>query len=85
MFTIASEKTRRMVSAMAAILVVAFAGAALDPGHSSTLRPGIVEIGELTPIGLEQLAVVTLPGLEVVGTRSRLAAAAAPANERAPG
>ena len=85
MFTNASENTRRVISAMAAIFVVVSAGTALEQGHGGTLRQGTVEVGELTPIHLDQLAMATLPEIEVVGARSLLAAAAAQADQRAPG
>lgn len=85
MLTNASRNTRRVISAMAAVFVVASASAALDPGQPETLRRGSIEVGELTPIHLEQLAVATLPGLEIVATRSQLAAAATPARDRSPG
>ena len=75
MFTMLTENTRRVTSAVAAVAVVAFAGLTLDQGHVGALPQGTVEVGELTPVNLMQLAQVTLP--EIVVTGERVAADAA--------
>jgi len=62
MFTMLTENTRRVTSAVAAVAVVAFAGLGLDQGHVGALPQGTVEVGELTPVNLMQLAQVTLAG-----------------------
>ena len=72
MFTMLTENTRRVTSAVAAVAVVAFAGLALDQGHAGGMPEGTVEVGELTPVNLMQLVHVTLP--EVVVTAERVEA-----------
>ena len=69
MFTMVTESTRRMTSAVAAVAVVAFAGLTLDQGHAGTLPQGTVEVGELTPVNVMQMAAVTLPEIVVSGAR----------------
>ena len=73
MFTMVTESTRRTVSAVAAVAVVAFAGLTLEQGHLGALPAGTVEVGELVPVNLMQLASVTLP--EIVVTAERVAPA----------
>jgi hypothetical protein len=82
MFTMLTENTRRVTSAVAAVAVVAFAGLALDQGHVNALPEGTVEVGELTPVNLMQLAQVTLP--EIVVTGARVEHAARPARAAQP-
>ncbi len=83
MFTMLTENTRRVTSAVAAVAVVAFAGLTLDQGHQGALPEGTVEVGEMTPVNLMQLAMVTLPEVVVTGERieagARRARAAQPA------
>jgi hypothetical protein len=77
MFTMLTENTRRTVSAMAAVAVVAFTGLSLDQGHLGALPQGTVEVGELTVVDVMQMASVTLPEIVVTGERiesSRVAA-----------
>jgi hypothetical protein len=71
MFTSTSSPytRQRAASTVAAVLVVAFAGLVFNHGHEGALPAGVIEVGELTPVGLERLAIVTLPGIEVVGRR----------------
>ena len=70
MFTTINQNTRRAVSAMAAVAVVAFGGLTLDQGHRAAALPaGVVELGELTPVDLTRLAGVTLPGIVVTAER----------------
>ena len=76
MFTTTNEKLRHSLGAVAAVCVMAVAGLAFEFGHAGALPAGSVEIGELQPINLEQLADVTLPGLVI--TASRLPADAGP-------
>jgi hypothetical protein len=70
MLTMVTQNTRRLVSGIAAMAIVAFGGFALDQGHISAAPYGTVEVGELTPIGLEKLAQVTLPEIVVTAARS---------------
>jgi hypothetical protein len=74
MFTMLTENTRRVTSAVAAVAVVAFAGLTLDQGHVGGMPEGTVEVGELTPVNLMQLAHVTLPEVVVTGERIEHAA-----------
>ena len=76
MLTMISENTRRSVSAVAAMAIVAFAGLALDQGHIAAAPFGTVEVGELTPVALEKLAQATLPEIVVTAGRSVQFAAA---------
>ena len=69
MFTMVNQSTRQVVSAVAAVAVVAFAGLTLDQGHLGALPEGVVEVGEMTPINLMELAAVTLPEVVVSGER----------------
>jgi len=69
---------QRTTSTVAAALVVAFTGLMFNHGHLGALPTGVVEVGELTPVNLEQLAMVTLPAIEVVGSREQQVAAALP-------
>jgi len=69
MFTMVTESTRRSFSAVAAVAVVAFAGLTLDQGHLGALPQGTVEVGELTPLDVMQMAAVTLPEIVVTGQR----------------
>jgi len=69
MFTMVTESTRRSFSAVAAVAVVAFAGLTLDQGHLGALPQGTVEVGELTPVNVMQMAAVTLPEIVVTGQR----------------
>ena len=77
MFTMVTESTRRVSSAVAAVAVVAFAGLTLDQGHAGALPEGTVEVGELTPVNLMQLATITLPEIVVTGERPSAAQLAA--------
>jgi hypothetical protein len=53
---------------VAAVAVVAFAGLTLDQGHQGSLRGGSVEVGELVPINVMQMAAVTLPEITVTAS-----------------
>ena len=72
MFTMLTENTRRTVSTMAAVAVVAFTGLTLDQGHLGALPQGTVEVGELTPVNIMQMAQVTLPEIVVTGQRTQV-------------
>jgi len=48
MFTMDDKNTRMSLSALAAVMVVALAGKALDVGHHGALPLGVVEVGEMT-------------------------------------
>jgi hypothetical protein len=72
MFTMLTENTRRTVSTVAAVAVVAFTGLTLDQGHLGALPQGTVEVGELTPVNVMQMAQVTLPEIVVTGQRAQV-------------
>jgi hypothetical protein len=76
MFTILNETLRRSLATTAAVCVIAISGLGFEFGHVGALPAGSVEVGELQPVGLEQLAAVTLPGIVV--TAARLPAGAPP-------
>ena len=60
---------RQLISGAAAVAVMMFAGLALDQGHIAAAPLGTVEVGELTPVGLEKLAQVTWPEIVVTAER----------------
>jgi len=72
MFTMLTENTRRTISTVAAVAVVAFTGLTLDQGHLGALPHGTVEVGELTPVNVMQMAQVTLPEIVVTGQRAQV-------------
>jgi|GEM_PF-2528525 hypothetical protein len=65
MFTMLNQNTRRMVSAVSAVAVVAFSGLVLDQGHLGTMPDGVVEVGEMQPYNLMQLVSTTFPEIVV--------------------
>ena len=69
MFTMNAKGTRMAVSAAAAVTIVAFGGLVLDQAHIAAAPEGRVEIGELTPVDLTQMAAFTLPEVTVVARR----------------
>lgn len=69
MFTTQNQGLRRGFGTVAAMAVVVFAAMTVEFGHANTLPRGTVEIGELQPVNLEQLAMVTLPGLVISAER----------------
>ena len=78
MFTSTTPRIQRTAGTMATVFVVAFAGLMFEHGHQGALPEGVVEVGELTPVNLEQIAMVTLPAVEVVGRREQQLAFALP-------
>ncbi len=69
MFTIVTENTRKAMSAVAAVAIVATSGFVMDQAHLASAPRGTVEVGELTLVGDGQLAQVTLPEVVVVAKR----------------
>jgi len=69
MFTMVNESSRRMVSAVAAVAIVAFAGVALDQGHRGGAPEGAVRVGELTLVNPMKMAGLTLPEITVTAAR----------------
>lgn len=69
MFTIVSENTRKAMSAVAAVAIVATSGFVMDQAHLASAPRGIVEVGELTLVAEGQRAMVTLPEVVVVAKR----------------
>ena len=70
MLTMVTQKTRRSVSAVAAMAIVFAAGFTFEQGHMAAAPYGTVEAGELTPVGLEKLVQTTLPEIVVTAERS---------------
>jgi len=70
MFAMVNQSTRQLVSAVAAVAVVAFAGLTLDQGHLGSMPQGVVEVGEMQPYNLMQLVSTRLP--EIVVTASAI-------------
>lgn len=60
---------RKMVSGIAAVLIVAAQGVALDQGHIAAAPKGTVTVGELTVVSPERLVVAQLPEVTVIGER----------------
>ena len=58
----------RNLSAVLAALIVAAAGLVFDRAHQSPIPEGIVEIGQLTPVGAP-LQVAALPEIVVTAKR----------------
>jgi hypothetical protein len=71
--------SRQAAGAAAAVAIVAFAGLTFDQAHLSATPAGTVVIGELTPIGLDKLAQVTLPEVIVSAHRAVQFAGTSPA------
>lgn len=69
MFTMINENSRRMVSAFAAVAVVGFSAITLDQAHIAAAPKGVVEIGELVPVAVAEVAPVELPELVVKASR----------------
>jgi hypothetical protein len=71
MFTMVAENTRKTMSAVAAIAIVATSGFVMDQGHLAGAPRGTVEVGDLALASDGQLAQVMLPEVVVVAKRER--------------
>ncbi len=80
MLTMVAQNTRRSISAVMAMAMVAFMALAIDQGHVAAAPRGTVEVGQLTPVGLDRLAQATLPEIVVTAQRSVQFAGASGAN-----
>jgi len=69
MFTMINDNSRKLFSAFAAVAIVGFMGLTFDQGHTAAAPRGVVELGELSPVGEAQIATVMLPELIVTGSR----------------
>ena len=69
MFTMQDQGLRHSFGAATAAVIVALAGMTVEFGHADALPAGVIEVGELQPANLEQLAMVTLPGLTIMAER----------------
>jgi hypothetical protein len=67
MFTMVAENTRKTISAVAAISIVAASTFVMDQAHVAAAPRGTVEIGELTLVGETEIA--ALPEVVVVAKR----------------
>ncbi len=72
MFTSYADTSRQALSGLIAVAIVAFGAVVVDQAHLAAAPRGTVEVGQLTPVGLDRLAQATLP--EIVVTASRPAA-----------
>jgi len=57
------------IAAFAAVVIVGLSGLMLDRGHEGALPQGVIEIGTLEAVMVGDLAVATLPAVEVIGAR----------------
>jgi hypothetical protein len=54
MYTSSIWSLRGTLSTALAAAIVAVGGLTLDQGHGGTLRTGIIEIGQLTPVDVQR-------------------------------
>ena len=79
MLTMLAQNTRRSVSAVTAMAIVACAVLTLDQAYVAAAPRGTIDVGELTPVGLSKLTRATLPEIVVTAQRSVQFADALPA------
>lgn len=58
------------IAAFAAVVIVGLTGLTLDRGHEGALPAGTIEVGTLEAVLVGDLAIATLPAVEVIGARS---------------
>jgi hypothetical protein len=68
MFTM-TQNSRKTISAVAAVAIVAFSGLVMDQAHLASAPAGTVEVGELTPVTDAGMTVAVLPEVVVVAKR----------------
>ncbi len=68
MFTY-TQNTRKMISAAAAVAIVAFSGLVMDQAHLASAPAGTVEVGELTLVSDAGMTIAALPEVIVVAKR----------------
>ncbi len=69
------------IAAFASVVIVGLTGLTLDRAHVSALPQGVIEIGTLETQMIGDVAVASLPAVDVIGKRdSRLADVAAHAD-----
>jgi len=69
MFTMVAQNTRRTISAVAAVTIVAFSGLVMDQAHLASAPKGTIEVGELTPVGDAGPTLAVLPEVVVLAKR----------------
>ena len=65
------------IAAFAAVVIVGLTGLTVDRGHEGALRAGTIEVGQLETVMVGDLAIATLPAVEVIGARGAQLADAA--------
>jgi hypothetical protein len=58
------------IAAFAAVVIVGLTGLTLDRGHEGALPQGTIEIGTLETLMVGDLAIASLPAVEVIGSRA---------------
>jgi len=64
-----TQSTRKTISAVAAVAIVAFGGLVMDQAHLAAAPAGTVEVGELTLVADAGTAIAALPEVIVVAKR----------------
>lgn len=57
------------IAAFAAVVIVGLTGLTLDRGHGGALPAGTIEVGTLEAVLVGDVAIASLPAVEVIGTR----------------
>jgi hypothetical protein len=84
MFTMVAQNTRKTISAVAAVAIVSFSGLVLDQAHIAAAPRGTIEVGELTPVAVGEMAFAALPEVVVVAKREMAAGASFAATTQLP-
>lgn len=84
MFTMVAQNTRKTISAVAAVAIVSFSGLVLDQAHVAAAPRGTIEVGELTTVGVGEMAFAALPEVVVVAKREMAASASFAATAQLP-
>jgi hypothetical protein len=84
MFTMVAQNTRKTISAVAAVAIVSFSGLVLDQAHIAAAPRGTIEVGELTPVAVGEMAFAALPEVVVVAKRETAAGASFAATTQLP-
>jgi len=57
------------IAAFASVVIVGLTGLTLDRAHNASLPQGVIEIGTLETQMVGDLAIASLPAVEVIGSR----------------
>jgi hypothetical protein len=83
MFT-STQNTRKSISAVAAVAIVAFSGLVMDQAYLASAPAGTIEVGELTPVSAAGMTIAALPEVIVVAKRESAFSAAFAATTQLP-